>query len=245
MVVIAASTPANCFDYAYEASKIAVEHMTPVILLTDGYLANGSELWNIPKTSTLPTIKPPFVKDNDKEYKPYRRDPEKLNRFWALPGQEGLRHRVGGLEKADVTGQVSHDPMNHQIMVGQRQAKIEKVAEFIPEQDIIGEKEGDLLVIGWGGTYGGLITAVSDLQKEGYRISLAHFSYLHPLPKNTGEVFKGFRHQIVCGVNTGQYASHLRSKYQEHQFLQFNKIQGLPFFISELKEKFLGVIKGE
>jgi len=245
VVVIAASTPANCFDYAYEASKIAVEHMTPVILLTDGYLANGSELWNIPKTSTLPTIKPPFVKDNDKEYKPYRRDPEKLNRFWALPGQEGLRHRVGGLEKADVTGQVSHDPMNHQIMVGQRQAKIEKVAEFIPEQDIIGEKEGDLLVIGWGGTYGGLITAVSDLQKEGYRISLAHFSYLHPLPKNTGEVFKGFRHKIVCEINTGQFASHLRSKYQEHQFLQFNKIQGLPFFISELKEKFLGVIKGE
>jgi 2-oxoglutarate ferredoxin oxidoreductase subunit alpha len=243
-IVIAASTPANCFDYAFIAAKLAVEHMTPVILLTDSYLANGSELWSIPYTKDLQEIKPPLVADNDENYQPYLRDPERLNRFWAIPGQEGLRHRVGGLEKEDITGMVSHDPLNHQIMVTHRQKKVEKVADFIPELEIIGEPEGDLLVIGWGGTYGGLVSAVTDLQKEGKSISLAQFNYIHPLPKNTEKVLSGFKKRIVCEINMGQFASHLRSKFQQYQFLQHNKVQGLPFFIAELKEKFLEILDG-
>jgi len=243
-IVIAASTPANCFEYAYQAAKLSLEHMTPVILLTDSYLANGSELWSIPSTKEMAEIKPPHVKDNDKEYQPYKRDPEKLSRFWAVPGQEGLRHRIGGLEKEDVTGSVSHDPMNHQIMVMNRQEKVERVANYIPELELVGEDTGDLLVIGWGGTYGGLVSAVTDLQKAGKKISLAQFNYIHPLPKNTEKVLDGFKHRIVCEINTGQFAYHLRSKFQKYDFAQYNKVQGLPFFIAELKQKFLEILDG-
>lgn len=242
VIVLAASTPANCFDYAYEAAKLSLEHMTPVILLTDGYLANGSELWKIPSTSELPEIHVPKVKDNDETYQPYKRDPEKLNRFWAVPGQEGLRHRIGGLEKQDVTGFVSHDPLNHQIMVEQRQKKVEKVADYIPELEVIGDESGDLLVIGWGGTFGGLYSAVKDLREEGLSVSLAQFSYIQPLPRNTGEVFSRFKKRVVCEINMGQFAFYLRSLYQEYEFLQYNKIQGLPFFISELKSKFQEIL---
>ena len=244
VIVIAASTPANCFDYAYEAAKLAVEHMSPVILLTDSYLANGSELWRIPYTKDLPGITPPLVADNDTHYQPYLRDPEKLNRLWAIPGQEGLRHRVGGLEKEDVTGTVSHDPMNHQIMVQNRQKKVDKVADYIPDLEVIGEETGDLLVIGWGGTYGGLVSAVTDLQKAGMSISLAQFNYINPLPKNTEKLLSGFKKRIVCEINLGQFVSHLRSKFQHHEFMQYNKIQGLPFFIAELKAKFMEILEG-
>jgi 2-oxoglutarate/2-oxoacid ferredoxin oxidoreductase subunit alpha len=243
LIVIAASTPANCFHYAFEAARLSLEHMTPVILLTDGFLANGSELWKIPDTADLPEIKPPLVADNDPEYQPYKRDPVKMNRYWALPGQEGLRHRIGGLEKEDVTGNVSHDPMNHQIMVENRRDKVDRVADYIPELRVIGEQTGDLLVIGWGGTYGGLVSAVKDLQKEGLSISLAQFNYIHPLPKNTGEVLGGFKKRIVCEINLGQFVNHLRSKFQQYDFMQYNKVQGLPFFISELKEKFREVLE--
>ncbi|MFC2079879.1 2-oxoacid:acceptor oxidoreductase subunit alpha [Bacteroidota bacterium] len=244
-VVIAASTPANCFDWAFEASRIALEHMTPVILLTDGYLANGSELWNIPSTQNLPLIKPPFVADNDENYKPYKRDLEKLNRFWAVPGQEGLRHRIGGLEKENITGEVSHDPLNHEIMVGLRKAKVNKVAEYIPDLKVIGEDSGELLVIGWGGTYGGLVSAVTDLQKEGVSISLVQFNYIMPLPKNTEEVLSRFNKKIVCEINMGQFATYLRSQFFHHTFMQYNKVQGLPFFISELKLKFKEILEEE
>ncbi len=243
LIVIAASTPANCFHYAFEAARLSLEHMTPVILLTDSYLANGSELWKIPNTEDLPEIHPPLVKDNDENYQPYRRDPEKMNRYWAIPGQEGLRHRIGGLEKEDVTGNVSHDPMNHQVMVTKRKEKVEKVADDIPELEVIGEQTGDLLVIGWGGTYGGLVSAVTDLQKEGVSISLAQFNYIHPLPRNTEKVLAGFKKRIVCEINMGQFVSHLRSLYQHLGFRQYNKVQGLPFFISELKAKFMSVIE--
>ena len=243
VIVIAASTPANCFYYAFEAARLSLEHMTPVILLTDGYLANGSELWKIPDMSELPVIKPPKVKDNDETYQPYKRDPVRMNRYWAIPGQEGLRHRVGGLEKEDVTGNVSHDPLNHQVMVNKRKEKVEKVADYIPELEIIGEKTGDLLVIGWGGTYGGLISAVTELQKAGMSISLVQFNYLYPLPKNTEEVLSGFKKRIVCEINLGQFAYHLRSLFQQFEFLQYNKVQGLPFFISELKKKFTEVLE--
>jgi len=241
-IVIAASTPANCFDYAFEACRLALEHMTPVILLSDGYLANGSELWKIPSMKDLPEIKPPRVADNTEDYQPYRRDPEKLNRYWAIPGQPGLRHRVGGLEKQNVTGEVSHDPMNHQVMVELRDQKVQKVADYIPEQRVVGPETGDLLVVGWGGTRGALESAVNDLCDEGLSVALAHFSHLNPLPRNTGEVFSRYKKILVCELNLGQFATYLRSKYPKYEYLQYNKIQGLPLFISELKTKFKEVL---
>lgn len=242
-IVIAASSPANCFNYAFEAAKLSLEHMTPVILLTDGYLANGSELWKIPSMKDMPVIKPQLVKDNDPDYKPYKRDPEKLNRFWAIPGQPGLRHRVGGLEKEDVSGVVSHDPLNHQKMVELRDKKVRKVVDFIPDQQVDGPEEGDLLVIGWGGTYGALISAVKDLQEEGKSVSLAQFNYLNPLPGNTVDVLSGYKKILVCELNLGQFATHLRSMHPQFEYLQFNKIQGLPLFISELKVKINEVLE--
>jgi 2-oxoglutarate ferredoxin oxidoreductase subunit alpha len=242
-IVIAASSPANCFNYAFKAAKLALEHMTPVILLTDGYLANGSQLWKIPSMKDMPEINPPLVKDNDENYQTYKRDPERLNRFWALPGQPGLRHRVGGLEKADVTGEVSHDPMNHQVMVELREKKVQKVVEFIPEQEVVGPPEADLLVVGWGGTYGALVSAVNDLTEEGKSVALAHFSYINPLPGNTAEIFSRYKKMLVCELNLGQFASYLRSKHPQFEYLQYNKVQGLPLFISELKVKINEVLK--
>ena len=242
-VVIAASSPADCFTYSYMASKIAIEHMTPVILLTDGYLANGSELWKLKKVSSLPRIDPPMVEDNDPDYQPYRRNHKKLNRYWALPGQKGLRHRIGSLEKEDVTGDVSQDPLNHEKMVRLREKKVQRVANYIPEQKVYGEKTGDLLVVGWGGTYGSLLSAVQELQEKGYKISFAQFNYIKPLPKNTREIFKGFKKIVVCELNLGQFALYLRSRLPEFEFYQYNKIQGLPFMISELKRKFKKILK--
>ncbi|MEN8225585.1 MAG: 2-oxoacid:acceptor oxidoreductase subunit alpha [Bacteroidota bacterium] len=242
-VVIAASTPANCFHYAFTAGKIALEHMTPVILLTDGYLANGSELWNLPVIEELPEIKPPFVEDNS-DYQPYKRNEETLARSWAVPGQEGMRHRIGGLEKEDVTGNVSHNPLNHERMSQLREQKVQNVVNYIPELKVSGEDSGDLLVVGWGGTYGALISAVKDMQDEGKRISLAQFNYIKPLPANTAEVFKRFKKILVCELNMGQFVNYLRMTHPEFDYKQYNKIQGLPFMISELKEKFKQNLEG-
>jgi 2-oxoglutarate/2-oxoacid ferredoxin oxidoreductase subunit alpha len=244
-IVLAASTPANCFEYAYKAAKLSLEHMTPVILLTDGYLANGSELWPIPDVNKLEPITTCKVKDNYPNFYPYFRDTEKLARLWAIPGQEGLRHRIGGLEKSDVTGEVSQEPMNHQIMVEIRQEKVDRVANYIPEQELLGEKSGDLLVIGWGGTYGALFTAVKELQEDGYSLSLAQFNYISPLPKNTSDVLKNFKKRIVCELNLGQFVNYLRMKYPEFEYLQYNKVQGLPFMISELKIKLKEILENK
>jgi len=191
----------------------------------------------------MPEITPPLVEDNSPDYYPYLRDPERLNRFWAVPGQPGLRHRVGGLEKENVTGDVSHDAMNHQIMIELREAKVQKVADFIKEQGVVGEKEGDLLVIGWGGTFGALVSAVEDLQEAGKSISLAQFSHINPLPSNTAEVLAGFKKIVICELNLGQFANYLRSKHPEFEYLQYNKVQGLPLFISELKMKFNEILE--
>ncbi len=242
-IVIAASSPANCFNYAFQAAKLSLEHMTPVILLTDGYLANGSQLWKIPAMADMEKITPPLVKDNDETYQTYKRDPERLNRFWAIPGQPGLRHRVRGLEKADVTGEVSHDPMNHQVMVEMREKKVQKVVEFIPEQEVVGSPEGDLLVVGWGGTYGALVSAVKDLHEEGKSVALAQFNYINPLPGNTAEIFSHYKKILVCELNLGQFALYLRSKHPQFEYLQYNKVQGLPLFISELKVKIKEVLE--
>ncbi|PXX98965.1 2-oxoacid:acceptor oxidoreductase subunit alpha [Marinifilum breve] len=237
MPVIAASTPSNCFEYAYRASKIALEHMTPVILLTDGFLANGAEPWRIPKMADLSPITVPLAKEGD-DYMPYARDEEKLARKWAVPGTKGLEHRIGGLEKMDVTGTVSYVPENHQVMTDIRSERVRKVANFIPDLPVKGEENADVLVVGWGGTYGHLTTAVRELQKEDKSIALAHFNYILPLPKNTEEVLKRYKKVIVCELNDGQFAEYLRSNFQDIKFEQYNKLQGLPFTVKELKETF-------
>lgn len=235
-VVIAASSSANCFYFAYMAAKIAMEHMTPVILLTDGYLGNGSQLFRIPKVSELPSITPPIAEANEPDFKPYRRNPETLVRKWALPGTEGLRHRVGGLEKEDISGNVSTDPLNHQKMVDLRDAKVQKIADYIPLQEVMGDKEGDLLVISWGGTLGAVQEAVELSQSSGKKVSHAHFNYIMPLPKNTEEILSGFKKILVCELNSGQFVNYLKMTHFNHKYLQFNKVQGLPFTVNELTQ---------
>ncbi len=242
LIVIAASSPANCFDYAYISAKLSMEHMTPVILLTDGNLGNGSQLFRIPKTSDLPPINPPLAKPNT-DYKPYRRDAETLVREWALPGTEGLRHRIGGLEKENIHGNVTTDPHNHQLMVSLRQQKVDKVADFIPEQQVTGDDEAELLVVSWGSTEGAVLTAVQELQKEGMSISHAHFHYIMPLPKNTAAVFGRYKKIMVCELNMGQFAGYLRMQHPQFNYLQYNKLQCLPFMVHELKEEFIKILE--
>ena len=243
VIVMAATSSVDCFYSAYESVKFSLEHMTPVILLTDGSLANGSEVFKIPEVKDLPEINPPIVKANDPDFKPYKRDPEKLSRPWAIPGTPGLRHRIGGLEKENITGNVSHDPLNHQEMTRIRAEKVARVANYIPEQEIIGEDEGELLVISWGGTYGVMLTAINELRDEGEKISLAHFKYIMPLPKNTGDILSKFRKKLVCEINMGQFANYLRMTHPGHTYEQYNKVQGLPFMVKELKEKFREYLK--
>ena len=237
-IVIAASSSADCFYYAYEAAKISIEHMTPVILLTDGYLANGSEVFKIPKMAELPAIVPPLAKANDPDYYPYKRNPEKLNRQWAIPGTEGLRHRIGGLEKEDIYGNVSHDPENHQLMCEYRAEKVARVANYIKDQEVYGPQSGDLLIVSWGGTYGVMMETVKEMHEQGKNISLAHFHYINPLPKNTAEVFSRFKRIIVPELNLGQFVNFLRMNFQQFTFEQYNKIQGLPFMVRELVQLF-------
>jgi len=188
--------------------------------------------------SELPAIKPPIAKANEPDFKPYKRDPETLVRKWAIPGTEGLRHRIGGLEKENITGVVTTDPMNHQVMVDLRAAKVEKVADFIPEQTLDGPAKGDLLVVSWGGTYGSVHQAVQKVQAEGKSVSHAHFNYIMPLPKNTGKILKNFKKILVCELNSGQFVNYLRMKFPLPNFYQINKVQALPFTIQELTEKF-------
>lgn len=240
IIVLAASTPSNCFEMAYRAVKLSVEHMTPVMLLTDGYLANGSEPWRIPDLDQLPPIEVPLAKyEEGEEFFPYLRDPEKLNRFMAKPGTPGLEHRIGGLEKQDLTGNVSYDPANHELMVKTRAEKIARVANYIPEQAVFGPEKGELLVVGWGGTYGVLRTAVKELLDEGHLVSLAHFNYLSPLPKNTADILGNYEHRLVCELNMGQFADLLRASFPQYEYEQYNKVQGLPFTIQEIKEEIL------
>lgn len=243
MIVIAASSPANCFHYAYMAAKLSMEHMTPVILLTDGHMGFGSELFKIPKVAEMPAINPPLAKPRDPDFKPYRRDAETLARKWAIPGTEGLRHRIGGLEKTNIDGNVSTDPLNHELMVNIREDKVMRVANYIPEQEVMGDDSGDLLVVGWGGTEGMLKSAVGQMQKAGHKVSLAQFNYIMPLPKNTAEVFSRFKRIIVCELNKGQFVNYLRMTLPEFKYLQHNKVQGLPFHVTELTQVFIKLLE--
>lgn len=237
-IVLAASSSANCFDWAFEAGRLALESMTPVILLSDGYLGNGSQLFRIPKMADLPKINPPFAKPNDPDYAPYNRDSETLVRQWAVPGMEGLRHRIGGLEKLSGKGSVSTDNANHQLMVNYRKEKVERVANRIPDQKVEGDENAELLVVGWGGTQGALRCAVQQLQAEGKSIAFTHFNYIMPLPKNTGDIMRRHKKIVVCELNMGQFANYLRMHFEGLTFHQYNKVQGLPFEVSELVEEF-------
>jgi 2-oxoglutarate ferredoxin oxidoreductase subunit alpha len=241
--VIAASTPSSCFSLAYEAVKIALEHMTPVILLSDGYIANGAEPWKFPSSKDLAKIEYEIVseKKGDEPFMPYLRN-EHLVRQWAVPGTEGLEHRIGGLEKDDVTGSVSYDPDNHQKMVKIREAKVERISEFLPEQEIdSGPKKGKLLVLGWGSTYGAIKSAVIELNEQGHDISHAHLNYIHPFPRNLGSLLSNFEQVLIPEINNGQLIKLIREKYLIPA-IPFNKIKGTPITKNELKTEILSII---
>jgi len=244
VVVIAASTPSDCFHFAYEAARIALEHMTPVLLLTDGYLANGSEPWRIPSMKELPEINPPYADRKEIPFIPYKRNSDTLARSWAIPGTPGLEHRIGGLEKT-IKGTVSYVPGNHEMMVKLRADKVAKVAEKIPDLEVMGPDSGELLVVGWGGSRGYLITAVRELQSEGYKVSFVNFNYINPMPKNVRDIFVKFRKIVVAELNLGQFAGYLRMNFQEFSYEQINKVQGLPFTTSEIKEQCLKILERE
>ncbi|MBP5210642.1 MAG: 2-oxoacid:acceptor oxidoreductase subunit alpha [Bacteroidales bacterium] len=231
--IIAAHSPSHCFDAAFTAGKLALEHMMPVILMSEGFIANGSEPWKIPAMADYPAIKPPFIESCEGHFNPYERDPESYVRKWAVPGKKGLEHRVGGLEK-NPQGVISSDPENHARMVADRAEKVARVANYIPEQEIFGEKEGDVLVVGWGGTFGHLYTAVKALQAKGRKVSLAHFDFINPLPRNTEKVLSGFSKILVCELNSGHFVDYLRAKMPQFSYLQYNKVQGQPFIVSEI-----------
>ncbi len=242
VAVLAAKTPRDCFYLAIEASRIAIKYMTPVILLTDGYIANGTEPWRIPSVDSLPKIDVKFRTEKEGFY-PYLRD-EFLARPWAIPGTPDLEHRIGGLEKADIYGTVNYDPDNHNKMIHLRAEKIKNIENDIPLLEVDGEQEGELLVIGWGGTYGAIKEAVAKARTLGYKVSQAHFQYVNPFPKNTGEVLKKFKKVLLPEINLGQLAKLLRSEYLV-DIIQFNVVRGLPFKVSDITEKIKEVYGGK
>ena len=240
LCVISASTPAECFSMAYEAFRIATEFMTPVILLTDGYLANGAEPWLLPDIDSLPELSITHPVDGD-GYQPYARD-SKLKRPWALPGTAGLQHRIGGLEKADITGEVCYEPDNHEHMIHTRRKKIDNIAETIPPLEVTGDSTGELLVLGWGSTFGAIASAVDDCRQKGLSVSHAHLRYLDPMPKNTGEVLKGFKRVLIPEMNLGQLVHMIRGTFLIDAISQ-TKVQGKPYAIREIVAKIEELLK--
>lgn len=235
LVVVAPASPTDCFTMAFEASRIAIEHMTPVILLSDAFIGNGSSAWRIPDDDEYPAIKPHYVPEEMRStWRAYQRDEESNVRYWAIPGTEGLTHRLGGLEKDFVTGAISTDPANHEKMVYVRKAKIEKIANDIPELEVLCDADADTLLVGWGGTYGHLYTAAQELCKEGRKVAFAHFRYINPLPRNTREVLSRYKKVICAELNTGQFADYLQSKFAGLEVKRINKVQGQPFLVQEV-----------
>jgi 2-oxoglutarate ferredoxin oxidoreductase subunit alpha len=239
VVVLAPSTPADCFDMSLEAARIATRYMIPVIYLSDGYLANGSEPWKIPDPDNIPVINVKF-RTNPDNFQPYTRD-ENLARPWALPGTPGLEHRIGGLEKANITGNVSYDPENHEFMVRLRAQKVKNIENDIPDLNIEGDKDAELLIVGWGSTYGSIREAVNRARTRGLKVAHAHFRYLNPFPKNTGELLNKFKHVLCPEINMGQLSKLLRQEFLI-DVESFNKIQGLPFKSSEIESKIESLI---
>jgi 2-oxoglutarate ferredoxin oxidoreductase subunit alpha len=240
-VVIAASTPADCFHMAFEAARLAVKYMTPVYLLTDGYLGNGSEPWLVPAAKDLPEI-PVHFRTDPENFHPYARNENNV-RPWALPGTPGLEHRIGGLEKANITGNVSYDPDNHDFMVHLRAEKVKGIEKDIPLQEVYGEQSGDLLVVSWGGTFGSVRSTVERMRKNGYKISHAHLRYLNPFPRNLGDVLKKFKTIFVPEINLGQLAKLLKAEFFV-PVVQFNKVRGLPIRSAELEQAIKDALGG-
>ena len=243
MPVITATSPTNCFDAVYSAAKIALEHLTPVVLLTDAFVANGSGAWKLPNIDELPEIHPHCAPADQKgNYTPYRRDPETGARYWAIPGQEGFEHILGGLEKDGNTGAISTDPENHDKMCRQRALKVYKIP--VPDVEVMGDADdAELLIVGFGGTFGHLYTAMEELRKQGHKVALAHFSYINPLPKNTANVLTKYKKVVVAEQNLGQFAGYLRMKVDNFAPYQFNQVKGQPFVVAELVKAFTKIIK--
>jgi 2-oxoglutarate ferredoxin oxidoreductase subunit alpha len=235
VAVVAAATPGDCFHMAIEAFRIATTHMLPVIFLTDGYLANGAEPWRLPSMDDLPRFEVSFAKEPAGFY-PYNRDPQSLARPWAIPGTPGLEHRIGGIEKQDITGNVSYEPENHMHMVMTRAEKVARIADDMPELEVFGQSQGRLLVVGWGSTYGAITSAVEEMQKQGKSVSSIHLRHLNPFPRNLGEILGRFDRVLVPELNMGQLAMLLRAKYLVPA-VSYPKVKGKPFKISELTAK--------
>ena len=243
MPVVAATSPTDCFDAVYAAAKIALEHLTPVILLTDAFVANGSAAWKLPTMEELPDIHPHYVKPEQKgNYTPYERDPETLVRYWAIPGQEGYTHILGGLEKDGATGAISTDPENHDRMCRLRAEKVARIP--VPDVEVAGDKDdAELLIVGFGGTYGHLYSAMEELRAKGNKVALAHFGFINPLPANAAEVLKKYPKAVVAEQNLGQFAAYLRTKVDGFVPYQFNQVKGQPFVVAELVKAFEEIIK--
>ena len=242
MPVIAATSPTDCFDSAYMAAKIALEHMTPVVLLTDAFVANGSGAWKLPKLADYPAINPPYVRPEMSEtWTPYQRDPQTGVRYWAVPGTEGFTHVLGGLEKDNKTGAISTDPENHDLMTRLRQQKISNIE--VPDVEVEGDKEdAELLIVGFGGTYGHLHAAMDELRANGKKVASAHFKFINPLPKNTAALMKKYKKVVVAEQNMGQFAGYLRMKVDGFVPYQFNQVKGQPFVVNELVNAFTEII---
>lgn len=244
IVVVAASSPADCFYYAYMASKLALEHITPVIFMSDTFLANGSSLWKLPKLAELPDIKPFKAPDSLKNnYNVAKRDAVTQIRYWAVPGMEGFEHRNMGLERDAEKGNISTDPQNHQKMVAARAAKIDNVVACIPDVVVEGAQDADLLVVGWGSTKGHLMGAIQRMNSKGHKVALAHFNYINPLPKNTAETLRKYKKVVVCELNTEHFAAFLRSKIEGIHLEQYNKVAGQPFKVTELETAFTALLE--
>jgi 2-oxoglutarate ferredoxin oxidoreductase subunit alpha len=241
--VVAPASPTDCFTMAFEAARIAIEHMTPVILLSDAFIGNGSSAWRVPDADEFPEIHPRFVPENLVDtWTPYMRDEKTLSRYWAIPGTKGLAHRIGGLEKDADTGAISTDPANHEKMVNLRREKVARIANDIPALEVTGNADADTLLVGWGGTYGHLLTAASELNAAGTPVAFAHFRYINPLPANTAEVFGRYRRVIVAELNSGQFADFLQAKFPNVEIHRINKVQGQPFLVSEVTDAVKSII---
>lgn len=244
LVVMAATSPTNCFDAAYMAAKIALEHMTPVILLTDAYIANGSASWKVPDMKDYPTIVPPLVTPAMQgDWTPAKRDAVTKVRSWAIPGTKGFEHRLGGLEKDNVTAAISTDADNHELMTENREAKLDYISTCIPPLEVEGDADADLLIVGWGGTYGHLRTAMDTMHGEGKKVALAHFQYVHPMPANTEEVIRRYKRVVVAEQNLGQFVLLLRNKVPGVDIRQYNRVEGQPFKVQSLVEEFTKIME--
>lgn len=245
VAVIAALSPTDCFDSAFWASKIALEHMTPVVLLTDAYIANGSSAWKLPKMDDYPEIKPNYVSNYSgvKKWTPYLRNEETKVRYWAIPGMANHTHRVGGLEKDYETGIISSDGENHQLMVRTRQEKIDKIAHYIPELEVLDDDHADTLIVGWGGTFGHLLEAYRAVKEQGYNVAFTQFKFIAPLPRNTEEVLRKYSRIIVAEQNLGQFASYLHTQIKGLNIHKFNRIKGQPFLVWRLVEEIIKIIE--